>query len=79
MGDWPAEKRLAMAFAHGAAAASEYRIGDIYHGAWGDVDRYKITDIDERVAFVEGFLSALPRVCCDADRRIIDIIHFNRD
>lgn len=68
-----------MAFAHGVAAASEYRVGDIYHGAWGEVYRYNISDLDERVAFIEGFLSALPRVRCDADGRIIDIVRFNRD
>jgi hypothetical protein len=79
MGDWPAEKRIAMAFAHGVAAASEYRVGDIYYGAWDDVDRYNINDTDERVAFVEGFLSVLPRVRCDANWRILDIVRFNKD
>lgn len=66
-------QRVNASYQLGSEIAASYRIGDRYVNAWTCADARKITDRDERVAFIDGFLAMLPNVRCDERGRIVDL------
>lgn len=66
-------ERIAARYIEGRYVATNYRLGDRYLNAWGCADARKITDRDERIAFIDGFNNVLPVVRCDERGRIIDL------
>lgn len=70
------QERLREFYQLGAETVAGYCVGDLFIGAWGEADRLGLTQIDERVAFIEGFLAHQPRqVRFGADGKIVDIVN----
>jgi hypothetical protein len=49
------------AFFRGEAVASAYQPGDLFLGAYGELERIDIAGANARAAFITGYLQALPR------------------
>lgn len=69
------QDRLREVYQAGADTAKSHKIGDVFLGAWGEVDRLGYIDIDERVAFIEGYLGSMPTIFFDTDNKITGIVN----